>query len=102
MILSLPCFAVGGWLTESVRWEQLGWYPLAAIAYQGIVVAGFNFMGMAYLLKRYNTSVVAGFIFLSPLFGVLLSKVLLSEALTTQLLVGMGAVGLGLFLVIRR
>jgi len=51
MLISLPCFALAGWYTEQVRWDQLGWYPLAGIAYQGIVVAGFNFMVLAYLLK---------------------------------------------------
>ncbi len=102
MLFSLPCFAIAGYLTESVRWENLGWYPLAAIAYQGIVVAGFNFMGLAYLLRRYNPSVVVGFNFLSPVFGVLLSALLLAESITWQVLAGLLAVGLGLLLVARK
>ena len=102
MLFSLPCFALAGWLTETVRWEQLGWYPLAAIAYQGFVVAGFNFMALAYLLREYSTSVVTGFNFLSPVFGVLLSLLLLGESVGWAVLAGGLAVGLGLFLIARR
>jgi drug/metabolite transporter (DMT)-like permease len=102
MLFSLPCFALAGWFTEQVRWERLGWYPLAGIAYQGIIVAGFNFMALAYLLKRYSPSVVASFNFLSPVFGVLVSFLLLSEALSWPVLVGLVAVGGGLYLITRR
>jgi drug/metabolite transporter (DMT)-like permease len=102
MLISLPCFALAGWFTEQVRWERLGWYPLAGIAYQGVVVAGFNFMMLAYLLKRYSPGVVAGFNFLSPVFGVLISFLLLSEALSWNLLAGLAAVGVGLYLITRR
>jgi drug/metabolite transporter (DMT)-like permease len=102
MVFSLPCFAVAGWFTEQVAWDRLGWYPLAGIAYQGIVVAGFNFMGLAYLLRRYSPSAVVSFNFLSPLFGVLLSVLLLSESISWHVLAGLAAVGVGLFLVARR
>ena len=102
MLVSLPCFALAGFLTESVRWESLGWYPLAGIAYQGIVVAGFNYMGLAYLLRHYNPSVVVGFNFLSPVFGVIFSTVLLTDSITWHVLAGLLAVGLGLALASRR
>lgn len=102
MLFSLPCFALGGWLTEQVRWEHLGWYPLAGIAYQGIVVAGFNFMGLAWLLRNYSPSVVTAFNFLAPVFGVLLSLLLLGEPIGWAVLAGGAAVGLGLFLIARR
>ncbi|HEX9841489.1 MAG TPA: DMT family transporter [bacterium] len=102
MIFSLPCFAVAGWLTEQVRWEALGWYPLAGIAYQGIVVAGFNFMGLAMLLRRYSPSTVTSFNFLAPIFGVLISVLLLGEGLSWRVLAGLAGVGVGLFLIARR
>lgn len=101
MLFSLPAFAVGGWLTEQVRWEALGWYPLAGIAYQGIVVAAFNFMGLAWLLRHYSPSVVTGYNCLSPVFGVLLSIALLGETVSWPVLAGMVAVGAGLYLVTR-
>ena len=102
MIVSLPCFALAGWFTEQVAWERLDWQPLASIAYQGIVVAGFNFMGLAYLLRRYPASVVTGFNFLAPVFGVLLSIGLLAESISWQVGVGLAAVGVGLALIARR
>ncbi len=102
MLFALPCFAAGGWLWEEVRWDALGWYPLAGIVYQGIVVAGFNFMCMAYLLRRYSPSVVTSFNFFSPAFGVLLSFVLLAETVTWHVWAGLLAVAAGLVLVTRR
>jgi drug/metabolite transporter (DMT)-like permease len=102
MLFSLPCFAAAGLLTEQVRWEALGWYPLAGIAYQGAVVAGFNFMAMATLLRRFRPSVVSGYGFLSPVFGVLFSILLLSERLSWHVGAGLATVGLGLYLITRR
>ena len=102
MIFSLPVYAAAGWLLEEVNWEALSWEPLAGIAYQGVVVAGFNFMAMAWLLQRHPASIVLSFNFLSPLFGVVLSAWLLGDALTWHVLAGMVAVVLGLALITRK
>lgn len=102
MALSLPVYALAGWSLEQVNWEALGWEPLLGIAYQGFVVAGFNFMAMAWLLQRHRASLVFGFNFISPLSGVVLSAWLLGDELTWHILAGMIAVGLGLGLITRR
>lgn len=102
MLVTLPVFALVATLTEQVDWDALGWLPVAGIAYQGIVVAGFNFMALAWLLRRYPASIVLGFNFVSPPFGVLLSALILGESVGWPVLAGLCAVGLGLLLIARK
>ncbi len=101
MVVALPLFAAGGALLETIRWENLSWEPLAAIVYQGAVIAGFGFMANFYLMKRYTPSVVVSFNFVSPIAGVLLAVWLLADPLTGALLVGLAMVAAGLNLVAR-
>lgn len=98
-LLALPVFAGSALLLESVRWERLAWQPVAAIAYQGMVIAGLGFMVTATLLRRYRPSVVTSFNFTQPVFGVLLSIVLLGEPFSWSLLAGLIAVALGLLII---
>ena len=102
MILSLPMFAAGGFLFETIRWEAMAWEPLAGLAYQGVVVAGLGFSVAFYLIKRYVPSVMVSFNFVSPIAGVLLSAWLLGDVITGHLWAGMLLVAVGLFLIARR
>jgi drug/metabolite transporter (DMT)-like permease len=77
------------------RWTT----PLAlAIGYQGIVVAGFNFIANLWLLQRYRPSALAGIWLTSPIFGVLLSALFAGDPLTGALLLAsvLVAIGIGL------
>ena len=71
---------------------------LLAIGYQGIVVAGFNFIANLWLLKQYRPSALAGFWLTSPIFGVVLAGLFVGDPLTGALLLASGlvAVGIGL------
>ena len=102
MILSLPLFALGGTLFESIRWDAIAWEPLAGLAYQGVVVAGLGFTVSFYLMKRYTPSVIVSFNFVSPIAGVLLSAWLLGDVITGHLWAGLLLVAMGLFLITRR
>jgi drug/metabolite transporter (DMT)-like permease len=102
MILSLPLFALGGSLFETIRWEAIAWEPLAGLVYQGVIVAGIGFSVSFYLMKRYAPSVIVSFNFVSPIAGVLLSAWLLGDVITVHLWVGMLLVAVGLFLIARR
>lgn len=102
MALSLPIFAIGGALTETVAWDRLGPGPILALVYQGAVIAGFCFSVNYVLMRRYNPSVIASFGFVEPIVGVLVSAWLLNEALTWTIAGGALAVGLGLLLLTRR
>lgn len=102
MVLALPAFAGGGLALEQVDWAALDWLPIAGIAYQGVVIAGLGFMVNAYLMSRYNPSVVISFNFVSPISGVLLSALMLSEAIAWNVWAGLATVGLGLLLIARK
>ncbi|MBI2155068.1 MAG: DMT family transporter [Candidatus Rokubacteria bacterium] len=69
-----------------------------AIGYQGVVVAGFNFIANLWLLKQYRPSALAGFWLTSPIFGVLLSALFVGDPLTGALLLAsvLVAIGIGL------
>ena len=99
MLISLPLFAAGGLAFETIRWENMGWAPLAGIAYQGIIIAGLAFLVFFHLMKRYPPSVIVSFNFVSPIAGVGLSAWLLRDPITSGLLIGMGLVAAGLYLI---
>lgn len=50
-----------------------------ALAYQGIVIAGFGFLGNAWLVKRYLPSSITFFYFAQPIAGVVLAWLILGE-----------------------
>jgi len=102
MLFSLPVFALGGALTESIAWERLDWRPVLALLYQGVIVAGFCFSVNYVLMRRYNPAIIASYGFLEPISGVLASAWILGELLSWWLAAGAAAVGLGLLLITRR
>lgn len=102
MILSLPLFALGGSLFETIQWQAMAWEPLAGLVYQGVIVAALGFSVSFYLMKRYTPSVIVSFNFVSPIAGVLLSAWLLGDMITGYLWAGMLLVAVGLFLIARR
>lgn len=102
MCLSLPVFAGGGALFETIAWDNMNWRPISGLIYQGIAIAGIAFTVNSYLMRKYSPSVVVSFNFVSPVVGVLLSIWLLNEPLGTALVLGMGLVAIGLTLIARR
>jgi drug/metabolite transporter (DMT)-like permease len=66
-----------------------------AIAFQGGVVAGFNFIVNLWLLKRYRPSVLGTFFLTQPIFGVVAAALVAGDALTLDLLVASVAVAVG-------
>lgn len=99
MVLSLPLFAALGFSTETINWSAMSFTIAAALAYQGIVVAGLGFMVSLWLISRYQPSIMAGFGFLSPVVGVLLSVTMLGESPTALLLSGVVLVAIGMVLI---
>jgi drug/metabolite transporter (DMT)-like permease len=101
MVISVPVFGVAALMSENIVWDRVGLAPIAGIVYQGLVVAGLGFMLLTYLMKRYSTSVITSFNFVSPISGVLLSVLLLGDKITFHVLAGVALVGTGLYLVAR-
>jgi len=102
MLVSLPLFLAGAVAFESIRWDKLGFAPLAGIVYQGAVIAGLAFTVNFYLIRRYTPSVMISFNFIAPVAGVMLGAAILGERITAGLIGGMLLVAAGLVLIARR
>jgi drug/metabolite transporter (DMT)-like permease len=80
---------------EPTRWTGA---LVVSIVYQGVVVAGFNFVVNLWLLRRYAPTTLAAFFLTQPLFGVLAAALLAGDRLTVDLLLASLAVVLGMWL----
>ena len=66
-----------------------------AMAYQGLIIAGFGFLANAWLVKRYLPSTVTFFYFVMPVAGVALAWLILGEDPGRGLIAGMALVCVG-------
>jgi drug/metabolite transporter (DMT)-like permease len=73
----------------------------ASVAYQGVLVAGFNFVVNLWLLKRYWPSSLAAFFLTQPIFGVIAAALVTGDPLTPDLLLASVAVAAGIGLTSR-
>ena len=80
--------------------------PTASLAlslfFQGVVVAGFNFVVNLELLRRYRASALAVCALSTPIFGVLISALVYGDPLSPLLLVSTVMVAVGIALTTRR
>ena len=72
-----------------------------ALAYQGALIAGFNFVANLWLLGRYRPSSLAGFFLTQPIFGVVIAALVAGDRLTGDLLLACAAVAVGIGLTVR-
>ena len=101
LVLSLPAFLVMALANEPLTLIPLTWEPVAAVLYQGVIVAGFCFILWTGLLRDYPASIISIFAFPTPIFGVLFSALVFSETLTAPFLVGAAAVVAGILIAAR-
>ncbi len=101
MALSIPWFLGFGAALEAPLLKPLGYEPVLAILYQGVVVAGFCFVTWTKLLQRCSAGNLAVFGFTVPIFGILLSWTVLDEHITGRVLAGAAAVAAGITIVTR-
>jgi len=101
MLLSVPLFFLIAVFTEPPVIGKLSWQAVAAISYQGIIVAGICFILWAELLKKHATGTLSMFAFLVPICGIFLSSQIFGEALQSTLFAGTALVLLGVFIVVR-
>jgi drug/metabolite transporter (DMT)-like permease len=73
----------------------------AVVGFQGVIVAGFNFVVNLWLLKRYRPSALAAFFLTQPIFGVVAAALITGDALTVDLLAASVAVAAGIGLTSR-
>jgi drug/metabolite transporter (DMT)-like permease len=98
----VPCYLLWSVTVEGGEPTRYTWGLLLSLLYQGVVVAGFNFIMNLRLLRTYKPSGLASYYLTTPLFGVLLSWLILDEAITGHLLLSAGLVVGGIALANRR
>ncbi len=76
--------------------------PLAALAFQIVVVAFASYLVFFRLLKTYPLSTLSAWTFLVPVFGIATSAAILNEPISTPFFAGAAMVITGLALVTRR
>jgi drug/metabolite transporter (DMT)-like permease len=101
MMIAAPLFFLLNIVFEPGLIIALNARILLAFFYQGVIAAGLTFAAFAALLKRHQVSLLSSFIFLAPIFGVLLGHLLLRDPLTAYLGVGLSLVATGIFIVNR-
>ena len=85
--------------TRPTQWTM---QLVGVLAYQGVLIAGFNFVVNLWLLKRYRPSSLAAYFLTQPIFGVLAAAAFTGDALTVDLLLASVAVAAGIGLTTMR
>jgi drug/metabolite transporter (DMT)-like permease len=81
--------------------ERVGALPLAALAFQTVVVTFASYLVWFWLIRHYPATRISAFTLLTPVFGLVAGVMLLGEPVTARLLVALVAVSCGLTLVNR-
>ena len=80
------------------RWTvRLG----GSIAYQGVLISGFNFVVNLALLRKYRPSALSAFFLTQPIFGVVAAALVAGDPLTLELVLACAAVAVGIGLTSR-
>jgi drug/metabolite transporter (DMT)-like permease len=101
MAWSVPLFLAIAMASEPPVYGSVTTEAVAAIAYQGLVIAGVCFIVWAELLKRHAAGTLSMFAFLVPITGIALSSLFFGEPLRITLVVGGVLVLLGVYVVTR-
>jgi len=101
LIIAEPFFLGTALAFEPLTVAPVTWVPVAALAYQGVIVAGFCFIAWTRLLRDYSPGIISVFAFPTPLFGVLFSAFVFSETLPLSFIAGAAGVIAGIIIVAR-
>jgi drug/metabolite transporter (DMT)-like permease len=84
-------------------WQQT-WsgFAISSMLIQTVVGAFISYLTWMWMLSRYPATKISGFVFLTPLFALLVGNVWLGEALTLPLILGLVCVAVGMLLVNRK
>ena len=95
-VIGTALFLVASYALESPAYTMASEFWIA-LAYQGLVIAGFGFLANAWLVKKYLPSTITFFYFVMPVAGVTLAWLILGEDPGRGLIAGMALVGIGAF-----
>jgi drug/metabolite transporter (DMT)-like permease len=101
LVYSVPVLAFGWLMLDLGKPVTFSGVVLGALAYQCLLTAFFSYVLWFWMIHTYPVSRLAAFIFLAPLFGVLLGGIFQGDPMTMQLWVGLGLVAGGIYLVNR-
>lgn len=94
-----PVLALLAVLVEPDATWRLSGPAVASILYLGVLAAGVGFVGFVWLTRTYTATRVNAFVFLSPVFGVLIAWGALGESVTGLQAAGVLAVASGIWIV---
>jgi drug/metabolite transporter (DMT)-like permease len=77
-------------------------FAISSMLIQTILGAFISYLVWMWLIGRYPATKISGFVFLTPLFALLVGSLWLGEALTLPLIAGLACVAVGMLLVNRR
>ncbi|MBI2455157.1 MAG: DMT family transporter, partial [candidate division NC10 bacterium] len=101
-LIALPWFFLANWLFEPRLVHFVDARIVVAFLYHGSLIAGLTFVAWTTLLRRLQVGQLSAFIFLTPISGVLLSRILLGDPITPGLVAGLVLVAAGIAVVNRR
>ncbi len=99
-IVGTAVFTVVSFLVEPAP-THWGLRLAGSIAYQGVLISGFNFVVNLSLLRRYRPSALSAFFLTQPIFGVIAAALVAGDPITPDLLVACAAVAVGIGLTSR-
>jgi len=102
ILFSIPILFLLSFVFQEAPVSHVDWLILLSIAYQGIVVAFFSYLGWFFLVHTYAVSRLSSFSFLTPVFATLAGVGLLNEPLTLRLIVSLILVSIGIYVVNRK
>ncbi|MFZ9432853.1 MAG: DMT family transporter [Burkholderiaceae bacterium] len=96
LLLAVAAVAMGESWPNS--WSRLA---LGSLFFQTVIITFASYLLWFWLIRHYPATRLASFTLLTPVAGLLAGMLLLDEPATPRLLLGLGAVGLGIWLVNR-
>jgi drug/metabolite transporter (DMT)-like permease len=99
-VVGTACFGLASFLVEPAptRWTAR---LAGSIAYQGVLISGFNFVVNLALLRDYRPSALSAFFLSQPIFGVVAAALVAGDPLTPVLVLACVAVAAGIGLTYR-
>jgi drug/metabolite transporter (DMT)-like permease len=102
ILFSIPVLFLFSFIFQETPISHVDWLILLSVAYQGILVAFFSYLGWFFLVHTYAVSRLSSFSFLTPVFATLAGVGLLNEPLTLRLIVSLILVCIGIYIVNRK
>lgn len=99
MSFGLILFYATAFIFEGPSQWHVTWNVVGALAYQGLIVGTFCFLTWTTLLRKYSASRISAFLFMTPVFGVILSSLILGEKVTLWFGIGLTLVAAGIYIV---